>query len=301
MNSIVGVMQKVAEQEARKIYTTELGVITAVFPHASDSDKHNYQCSVKLKMRKQPNGSDFELRQVPVATQHMGLVNIPNVGDLVLVTFIGGDINAPIIIGRLHNDEDKPPVNKEKEFLLQHNLTEGGFFKIDEKGAITLTSKNEKNIVTIADDTDITLVNEKCNITMKSNDVTIANDQCTIKLSGGSINIDNGKCKITIEGGGITVDAATNSVNVKGIGGITLDAAAGNVTIKSIGGINIGDAATSSIQIGGRVPAGVVGDNDTLIFASHTHVGNLGAPCPIMVPTETVNSIQAKIRNTKAG
>src|SRR5438045_1786669 len=87
MDSIIGVMKKVAEQEMRRIYTTELGLVTAVFPHASDSDKDNYQCSVKLKNHKQPGGQDFELRKVPIATAHLGLVNIPKVGDLVLVTF----------------------------------------------------------------------------------------------------------------------------------------------------------------------------------------------------------------------
>jgi hypothetical protein len=55
------------------------------------------------------------------------------------------------------------------------------------------------------------------------------------------------------------------------------------------------------VQVGGRAPAFAVADGDTLIMASHQHVGNLGAPCPIMVPTETINSIQAKMRNTQVG
>lgn len=49
MDSVVGVMKKVAEQEARKIYKIELGIVTAVFSHSSKSDKDNYQCSIKLK------------------------------------------------------------------------------------------------------------------------------------------------------------------------------------------------------------------------------------------------------------
>lgn len=49
MDSIVGVMKKVAQQEAQKIYTTELGIVTAIFPHAAENDQDNYQCSVKLK------------------------------------------------------------------------------------------------------------------------------------------------------------------------------------------------------------------------------------------------------------
>ncbi|MEZ4958225.1 MAG: phage baseplate assembly protein V [Saprospiraceae bacterium] len=253
MDSVISIMQKVAEQEVGRIYTTELGVVTAVFPHASDGDKDNYQCSLKLKNKKQPDGKDFELRKVPVATQHIGLANIPNVGDLVLVTFVGGDINAPIIIGRLYNDEDKPPANKEKEFLLQHGLKNGGSLKMDKDGVVTIASQKEKSTVTVKDG-DIT--------------IATANDQVTIK----------------IEDGGITIDTASKPV-----------------TIKSMGEIKIGDAATSQIKVGGRMLANAVGDNDDIILSTHTHLGNLGAPCPILIPTEKLNSIQAKGRNTQVG
>jgi uncharacterized protein involved in type VI secretion and phage assembly len=290
MQSIVGVMQKVAAHEVRRIYTTELGEVTAVFPHAAEGDTDNYQCSVKLKNRQQPDGQDFQLTRVPVATQHLGLVNIPNVGDLVLVSFIGGNLNAPVIIGRLYNDQDLPPVSNEKEVLLQHSLSAGGSFKIDAEGALTLTSKNEQNIVTIADDTDITLVNATCQITIKEGDITLANDQCTIAVKGGNITLNNSTCKVVIEGSGITLDAATNTVTIKGT----------TVTVKGTN-VTVGDASTLAVQVGGLVPGHPVADNDNLIMSMHTHVGNLGIPCPVMVPMEMVNSIQAKTRNTTVG
>ncbi len=267
MDSIIGVMQRVAEAEGRKLYTTELGVVTAVFPHASESDKDNYQCSVKLKNRKQPDGTDFELRKVPITTPHLGLANIPNVGDLVLVTFVGGSLNAPVIIGRLYNDEDRPPANKEHEFLVQHSLKAGGSLKIDAEGVVTVTSKDEKSIVTV-----------------KDKEVTITNDQCTVDLNGSTVQIDNGSCKITIAGGGITLDVANN-----------------NVTVKSMGSIKIGDASTMGVELGGRKLGNAVADTDHIILSTHTHLGNLGAPCPILVPTDQINSIEAKIRNTKVG
>ena len=302
MQSIVGVMQKVAAHEVRRIYTTELGEVTAVFPHAAEDDTDNYQCSVKLKNRQQPDGEDFTLARVPVATQHLGLVNIPNVGDLVLISFIGGNLNAPVIIGRLHNDQDLPPVNNEKEVLLQHSLTEGGRFKIDAEGAVTLTSKNEQNIVTVADDADITLVNATCQITLKEGDITLANDQCTITVKGGNITLDNGACKVLIEGSGITLDQGVAKITVTS-NGITLDAGTTNVTVTSRGGsITVGDLTTSAVKVGGRgAPGPPVADNDMLTMSMHTHVGNLGIPCPVMVPMEMVNSIQAKMRNTTVG
>ncbi|EPF21349.1 MAG: hypothetical protein EWV58_22000 [Microcystis aeruginosa Ma_MB_F_20061100_S19] len=283
MDSIVSVMKKVAEKEVQKIYTTELGIVTSVFPHASESDKDNYECSIQLKNKKQPDGSDFELRKVPLLTQHLGLVNIPKVGDLVLVTFIGGNLNAPVIIGRLYNDEDRPPINQEQEFLLQHNLEEGGSLKIDAEGVITLTSKNEQNVITVKDE-EIATATDKASVTVKGGDITLKNEQCQVVLSGSNITIEKGSCKITIAGDGITLDAGGS-----------------NVTVKSTGAIKIGDATTDSVDVGGKSPEKAVADGDQIILSSHTHVGNLGAPCAIMVPTDKINSIQAKARNTKVG
>jgi uncharacterized protein involved in type VI secretion and phage assembly len=253
MEGFIEIMQKVAERESQKIYTTELGVVTAVFPHESDSDDDNYECTVRLKNRKQPDGSDFELRKVPVATGHIGLANIPNLSDLVLLSFIGGDINAPVIIGRLYNDEDRPPANKAGEYILQHSLKKGGTLKMDEEGVITISGQEGKSVVTINDDEVI--------------------------LSTG-----DGKVTIKMESGGITLDAGTN-----------------NVTVKSSGNVTVGDASTGQVKVGGRMLANAVGDNDDIILSMHTHLGNLGAPCPVLIPTEKINSIQAKGRNAQVG
>ena len=111
MSSMFEVIRKIVDHEMQRIYVTELGVVTSIFPHSSNSDKENYECNVKLKYR------DLELRKVPVATQHIGLAHIPKVGDLVLITFVNGNVNAPVIIGRLYTDEDRPPVSKEEEII----------------------------------------------------------------------------------------------------------------------------------------------------------------------------------------
>lgn len=299
MDSIVSVMKKVAEKEVQKIYTTELGIVTSVFPHASESDKDNYECSIQLKNKKQPDGSDFELRKVPLLTQHLGLVNIPKVGDLVLVTFVGGNLNAPIIIGRLYNDEDRPPINQEQEFLLQHNLEEGGSLKIDAEGVITLTSKNEENVITVKDE-EITAAREKASVTVKDEEIVTATDKASVTVKGGDITLKNEQCQVVLSGSNITIDNGSCKITIAG-GGITLDAGSSNVTVKSTGAIKIGDGGKNTISIGGMASANAVADNDDIILSTHTHVGNLGAPCPIMVPTEKINSTQAKSRKTQVG
>lgn len=158
-DGIVATMKKVAEQEARRISTLELGVVTSVFPHAADGDKDNYQCSVKLKHRKQPDGSDFELRKVPVATSHIGLAGIPNVGDLVVLGFLHGDINAPIVLGRLYNDEDRPPRNDVGQMVLERIET------------VSLTTKKGTKIEIDADGNVI--IEAKGDVTLKGGEVKI--------------------------------------------------------------------------------------------------------------------------------
>ena len=149
MESVISILQKIAAREAEKFYTTELGEVTAALPHASEGDKNLYQCSVKLKNRKAADGADFELRKVPVATGHIGLANIPNVGDLVLVQFIGGDLNAPVITGRLYTDADIPPVSDKSQVVLDRlesikiTMDGGTTIEIDKNGNVKIEAKGD--------------------------------------------------------------------------------------------------------------------------------------------------------------
>lgn len=152
MDEVISVIQKVARKEASKIYTTFLGEVTAIFPHEAEGDNDNYQCSVKLKNKKQDDGSDFELRQVPISTGHIGLVNIPNIGDMVLVSFIDGNVHAPVIIGRLYNEQQRPPVNEVGQVVLENTdsiciaTKAGAMIEIDKDGNIKIESAGKLSI-----------------------------------------------------------------------------------------------------------------------------------------------------------
>lgn len=112
--SVVGLLQKIVRQELARLHIGELGVVTSVFPHTSADDRDNYECSVRLK------NSGLELRRVAVATSALGAAAIPNLEDLVLVAFVGGNLNQPVIVGRLYNEEQRPPVNQPGELV--HHL-----------------------------------------------------------------------------------------------------------------------------------------------------------------------------------
>ena len=106
---IVELIRAVVRTELQTMHLPELGVVTKARPHASAGDKENYACDVMLR------DTGLELKGVPVATQRIGHVAIPNVEDLVLISFVHGKIHHPVIVGRLYNNVDRPPVAKDQE------------------------------------------------------------------------------------------------------------------------------------------------------------------------------------------
>jgi uncharacterized protein involved in type VI secretion and phage assembly len=111
-SSLYRTIQRIVQEELGRVRTAELGVVQDQHAHTSGSDKDNYACTVALR------NSGIVLKQVPVATPRLGSVSVPPVGTLVLVQFIGGDINAPVIVGSLYNDVDRPPVNDDGQAIL---------------------------------------------------------------------------------------------------------------------------------------------------------------------------------------
>jgi phage baseplate assembly protein gpV len=110
--SLFDTIRRIVREELGRTRTTELAVVQEQHPHAGEDDMDNYACSVALR------NSGLVLKQVPVATQRIGMASIPEIGELVLVQFADGDINAPLITGRLYNDQDRPPVNAAGQAIL---------------------------------------------------------------------------------------------------------------------------------------------------------------------------------------
>jgi uncharacterized protein involved in type VI secretion and phage assembly len=199
MNAIE-VIKKIAEEETKKLHLMELGIVTSIYPHASSNDKENYECNVKLKNR------DLELRRIPIATPHIGLVNIPNVGDLVILGFVNGNINAPIVMGRLYNDEDRPPVNNAGEIVYKSPDTQKNGIRrvtLELPNGITLTITDDafvaeigKSIITIKTDGDVTIdsnaaltIKAKGDMSFSAPNISIQSQQALDLKAGSSASI----------------------------------------------------------------------------------------------------------------
>lgn len=204
--SLYETIQRIVQEELRRVHTAELAVVQAQHPHAGETDQDNYSCTVKLR------NSALVLKQVPVATPRIGQVSIPAVGDLVLVQFVGGDINAPIIVGSLYNDEDRPPVNANGQAIL-HLPPDGGdsdavHIEINSDGkreiniklgsglAIHLRDDDPAvqiavgNSATVQIDSDGAIkLESQGNIAIKGKEVTIE-AQAQLKLKGATIDLN---------------------------------------------------------------------------------------------------------------
>jgi len=220
---VIEVIRKIIEDEIGKLHVAELGVVTSIFPHSSESDKENYECNVRLKYK------DLELRRVPVATQHIGLANIANVGDLVLVTFLNGNINAPVVIGRLYTDEDRPPTNKEEEIVYIPPYSEGSGLRrihMEFPGGIVLSIKDD----------EVSVEAGKTTLKLKRDgDIDIESNAKVNLKTTGDLNIDS-NAKVNLKAAG---EMSLSATNLKMESQGTLEVKAATAKLEATGPLNI--------------------------------------------------------------
>jgi phage baseplate assembly protein gpV len=187
-------IRRIVREELGRTRTAELAVVQEQHPHAGDSDMDNYACSVTLR------DSGLVLKQVPVATQRIGTVSIPEVGELVLVQFVNGDLNAPLITARLYNDEDRPPINDAGQAILHLPPGTGDGDAVH----MELHSGDSRALV-------IRLGNGL--------ELSLRDDDPVVELA-----VDGGKASLSIaRDGGVTLESQRD-VTVKGQGSIGVEA-----------------------------------------------------------------------------
>ncbi len=190
MNDLIDVLRAVVRAELEILKLADLGVVTSVYPHA-EGDTHNHECNVQLRE------SDLELRQVPIATPHVGMVSAPRVGDLVLVHYVGGDPNRAVVTGRLYSNEANPPEHLEDEFVLQAPFEGDTSIKIDADHSVIVTTG--ANVVTIFKDGNIDVSGEGDLTVSVAGNVELSCTDCTIDASG-EVNLGTGGDPIITEG-----------------------------------------------------------------------------------------------------
>lgn len=246
MTNIVDTIQQIIRHELRDIRITEFGLVEKVYPHSAADDKHNYGCDVKLK------NSELLLKRVPVATDRIGTVAVPNIGDMVILAFDQGDINQPIIIGRLYNNQDRPPLNNPDEVI----------FRLPLAAADDKTIKAEiRNLQDNSPPREI-LLEMSPQITVRITDGVVRATAGKTEMvldqpnsSGGKVTVNTGRSKITMnQDGDINVEAA-GAMSIKAKRDLSLEGQ--NVSIKGMLKTEIEAGTQATLK--GNVSAAVKG------------------------------------------
>lgn len=203
MNDMLSLIREIVREELQATRLADIAVVSSVFPHTGDDDTHNYECNVKLRE------DELELRKVPIATPHIGMVSVPKEGDLVLINYVNGDPNRAVIVGRLYHDKANPPKHEPDEWRVESPHKGVSSLAIDKEGSLVLTAG--KTILTLKKDGDLDIQGEAdVNITTKGK----------VQLKGDADLKIEVKGKVELKCTDCTVDASGSIELGKGGSGV---------------------------------------------------------------------------------
>ena len=185
---LLEIVRRMVRDELASHRTSMLGVITSLFPHEAEDDDNNYEVHVRLKHE------DLELRRVPLTVGYVGVAAPPRVGDLVMVQFINGDLNQPIITGRLYHDGERPPLHKADEVLFEHRLPDDtiNHLRFTEKGTIYLQRDVKKTEDNSEAQTSVKIDGETGDVEIKTGTnilITLTNEGNAISITSDTVDI----------------------------------------------------------------------------------------------------------------
>lgn len=201
MSSLVPVVRAVVREELKALRATELGVVSNV--RTKDGGDNNIDVDLLLR------GSALELLRVPVALSRLGLSAAPQVEDLAVVSFVGGDLNSPVVLGFLYDEQTRPPDAAPDEVV----------YEVPDSGS----SDARRVEIKTASGHTVTLLDDSVSIVMGSTTMTVEADGDITLESGanlalkatGSLSIEAGQ-DVTIKGLSVTAEGQTEA-KLKGV------------------------------------------------------------------------------------
>lgn len=207
-----------------------------------------------------------------------GMQFIPRIGDEVLIDFINGDIDQPIVIGSVYNGNTKPPYAQKDatQSTIKTGLAEDTAHEIcfdDKKGEEKLSLTSGKDLLVTVANNATTLVNAEDALTIKKTQKTTIEDSQTISvknnyslkadkitLEGDSqIELKVGSNKITISSSGVKIDAS--SIELKSSQDTKISAmnltTSSNASTKISANANVDIKATAQANLEGTAGANV--------------------------------------------
>lgn len=211
------------------------GVWNAIVTNNKDPENLG-RVKLKFPHREGELESDWVRVATMMAGNDRGSLFIPEVNDEVLVSFLMGRLDQPVVIGSLWSKKDKPPAGEENNNIRKIKTKSGHEITFNDKAgdeAITIKTKKGHSIVLSDKDGSIKAATADSQHSMELDQtgkkVTVLSGTSKVELtSSGNVTI-SGNGSLTVKGTEVKVEA-TASMSLK---------AAGMLDIKSDGLINI--------------------------------------------------------------
>lgn len=224
--------------------------------------------------KRDENSSIWVRVSQPTAGKGWGFINIPRIGQEVLVDFIEGDPDRPIVVGRVYNGEQMPPFKlpdeKTQSGLKTRSSPQGDAENYnelsfdDKKGEELIYLRAEKDFTTAVEHDEQHWVGNDLTTEIQSNEtrsikegdqmltvekgkqtesiqgnrsVTIkqGNDELTLSMGGRSVAIKQGNDELTVSMGNMTMKAALGKVSTEAMQAIELKVGQSSVTVDQQG------------------------------------------------------------------
>ena len=217
MSALYDSISRIARHEAAARMVAAVGTVAEIFPAEGANPDH--AATVELR------DSGLVLPRAPIAVGAMGFAAIPAVGDLVVVLFLDGDVNAPVIVGRLYHPDQNPPKHSDGQLVLA--LPSGASepdlrLQIDGTPSLKLTMPGDLVIEAADEQVSIQVGNMQLRVSSAGGgraEVAAGSSTITLKQDGdiaistqGKLSIDateiaiSGSAKVAIKGAQVEIN-----------------------------------------------------------------------------------------------
>ena len=219
------------------------------------------------------------------AGKNWGFIQIPRIGQEVIVDFLEGDPDRPIITGRVYNADQTPPytlpANQTQSGVKSRSSKSGGsdnFNEIrleDKKGSEQIFIHAEKDLKTEVENDETRQVDHDRTTTVKNNDaltvkqgnqtvvLEMGNQEVTLKQGNQQITLKMGNQATTLDMGNLTAKASLGKIAYEAMQGIELKVGQNTVKIDQAGvtikGLNVSVEGQIQTEVKG-VMTNVKGD-----------------------------------------
>jgi len=231
----------VVGKAGEEVWTDKYGRIKVKFPWDRD-EKNDETSSCWIRVSH------------PIAGKNWGWVSLPRIGQEVVVSFLEGNPDRPLITGSVYNDMQMPPydlpANQTQSGLKSRSSKEGvaenanEFRFEDKKDAEEVYIHAEKDFNCVIENNETRKIGldkqDKGDQTLEiQNDRTVTlnqgNDTLTVKMGNRESNIDTGNDTLNVKQGNYVVDIGAGKATITAMTSIELKVGSNSIKIEQSG------------------------------------------------------------------